>query len=124
VADPNLRDFYNRISRIETARSKGFGFEANGTLGAYYFTQRQAKKASFFGPVIAAVVIALVLKGAIHQNIGAEAHTARIDALAAGQGLDKVGAWIMHADPATLWVSQVIDKLFHSNGLGRCTANS
>jgi hypothetical protein len=37
--------------------------------------------------------------------VGAQTYESRVSALAAGQGFDPVGAWLMHADPATLWVS-------------------
>ena len=31
--DPNLNDFYSRVSRIEKSHAKGYGFEATGTVG-------------------------------------------------------------------------------------------
>ncbi len=31
--DPNLNDFYSRVSRIEKSHAKGYGFEAAGSLG-------------------------------------------------------------------------------------------
>ena len=34
--DPNMRDFYRRVGRIERTHAQGGGFEAAGTLGMTY----------------------------------------------------------------------------------------
>jgi hypothetical protein len=112
VGDPNLRDFYGRISRIEEARAQGYGFEAPGTIGlSQYRRGVTRRRRSLFGPIFVAVVMALALKGTIHYKVGASTYNARVEQLLAGQNFDKLGGWLMQADPATLWVSGFIKEM-------------
>ncbi len=111
MGDPNLRDFYGRISRIQEARAQGYGFEAPGTIGLSQYTKAQRQRRSIFGPLFVAVVMALALKGTIHYKVGAATYDARVEALMAGQSFDKLGGWLMQADPATLWISGFIKEM-------------
>jgi hypothetical protein len=108
VGDPNLRDFYGRISRIEEARARGYGFEAPGTIGLSQYRVTARRRRSIFGPLFVAVVMALALKGTIHYKVGAATYDARVESLMAGQSFDRLGGWLMQADPATVWVSSFI----------------
>ena len=58
-----------------------------------------------------AVAVGVGVKGVIHYYVGAQTYESRVSALAAGQGFDPVGAWLMHADPATLWVSAQLQSV-------------
>ena len=56
---------------------------------------------------IALVLIGIVaFKGIVHFELGAAGYDARVAQLAAGSTVERVGAWIMQADPLTLWVSE------------------
>jgi hypothetical protein len=55
--------------------------------------------------LVLSLALGIGLKGMIHFYIGAQTYESRVSALAAGEGLDPVGAWLMQADPLTLWVS-------------------
>ena len=112
MADPNLQDFYARVARIESARARGLGFEAEGTLGRSHYLRhrRSGVRLRVLPPVLVAAVCVVGLKGLIHYHIGDGVYAQRVEALAAGQGVDKLGAWLMAADPATLWLS---DRLQH-----------
>jgi hypothetical protein len=55
--------------------------------------------------------MALALKGTIHYKVGAATYDARVEALMAGQSFDKLGGWLMQADPATLWISGFIKEM-------------
>lgn len=102
--DPNLNDFYNRVSRIEKSHAKGYGFEAAGTVGRKG-NGRGRVWLKFVKPLAVATVLGLGLKGMIHYYVGTQTYENRVSSLAAGSGFDPVGAWLMHADPVTLWVS-------------------
>ena len=112
MSDPNLRDFYGRLTRIQDARSNGLDLEAPET-----FSLSQSRRSSrdggnrWIGPLFFVVVMALMLKGAIHSKVGAATYDRRVDALQSGQSLGRLGGWLMQADPATLWVSQFISEL-------------
>ena len=111
VGDPNLRDFYGRITRIEAARAQGYGFEAAGTLGLSHYRKAARRRMPFFGPLFIAIIMALGLKGAIHYKVGTATYDQRVESLMAGQNFDRLGGWLMQADPATLWVSQFIREM-------------
>ncbi len=111
MGDPNLRDFYGRISRIEEARAQGYGFEAPGTIGLSQYRRTTRRRRSILGPIFVAVVMALALKGTIHYKVGATTYDERVQTLLAGQSFDKLGGWLMQADPATLWVSNFIKEM-------------
>lgn len=111
MGDPNLRDFYGRISRIEEARANGYGFEAPGTIGLSHYRKTQRRRIGFIGPLFLAIVMALGLKGAIHYKVGSATYDQRVESLMAGQSFDRLGGWLMQADPATLWVSQFIREM-------------
>ena len=104
--DPNLSDFYERVSRIQKAHAEGYGFEAAGTV------VKRSPKASvtvrllrIAKPLLFMVALGIGLKGTIHYFIGASTYETRLSALAAGSGIDPFGAWLMHPDPLTLMVS-------------------
>jgi hypothetical protein len=109
--DPNLNDFYSRVSRIEKAHAKGYGFEAKGTLGRKASTRSGMRGLRFLKPLVVALILGVSLKGVIHYYVGPQTYESRVSALAAGQGFDPVGAWLMHADPATLFISQQLQAV-------------
>lgn len=103
--DPNLNEFYSRVSRIEKSHAKGYGFEASGTVGRKAPSRLGARALKVVKPLVVALVLGIGLKGIIHYYVGAQTYESRVSSLAAGAGFDPVGAWLMHADPATLFVS-------------------
>ena len=108
MSDPNLSDFYGRVSRIQLARAKGQGFEAPGTLGRSFYSHPKVRRRSIIGPVLFLLVCAVLLKGTIHHNVGAASYDERVAGLMAGEGVDWIGGWLMQPDAATLFVSDRI----------------
>ena len=111
MSDPNLSDFYGRVARIQKARSKGYGFEAPGTLGRSSSAAPRTRRRSILGPVVFLLVCAVLLKGAIYHSVGADSYADRVAGLMAGDGVEWVGGWLMQAEPATLFVSDKITAL-------------
>lgn len=110
MADPNLVDFYSNVARFEKARAKGYGFEAAGTLGRSYYNRTQKKRRSLLAPLLFVALCGFGLKGAIYQSVGAASYDARVQSLLEGQGFDRLGGWLMQADPVTVLVSDQITK--------------
>ncbi len=54
-------------------------------------------------------VCAIGLKGAILHSVGYDSYTMRVERLQAGEGFDRMGGWLMQADPVTVWVSDKIE---------------
>jgi hypothetical protein len=111
-ADPNLQDFQSRVQRIEKARAKGYGFEAAGTLGRSHYQRPARRTTSFIKPLLFAFLIVVGLKGVIHFKIGGDVYQARVDAMMAGEGFDRLGGWLMTVDPATQAISDFLTKQF------------
>lgn len=110
--DPNLEDFYVRVARIQSARSRGYGFEAAGTLGRSAYNRPQARRQSLLKPLAVVAIAILGLKATIHYNVGDEAYAARVADLQASDGFDRLGGYLMEADPVTLWLSaQMTERL-------------
>lgn len=109
MADPNMTDFYGRVARIQKARAKGYGFEATGTLGRSYYTKPSTRKRSVLGPIVFLAVCGFLLKGVMYQQIGAETYKIRVADLRAGEGVDRVGGWLMQADPVTIYVAGKVE---------------
>ena len=108
MADPNLVDFYGRVARIETARKKGQGFEAPGTLGRSYYYRPAKKRHSVILPVLFLAVALIGLKGMILHSVGADSYNDRVASLMSSEGFDRLGGWVMQADPMTLMAAQQI----------------
>ena len=108
MTDPNLTDFYGRVSRIQRARAKGYGFEATGTLGRSHYSRPQTQRHSVVGPILFLLICAFLVKGLIYHGVGSQSYNDRVHALMAGQGVDRLGGWLMQADPVTLFVSDEI----------------
>ena len=112
MADLNMVDFYGRVSRIKKARAKGYGFEAVGTLGRSYYTQHASSRSriSIFKPALIVLFSAFGLKGAIHYQIGGTVYSERVAELKTGEGFDRLGGYLMQADPVTMFVSAKLQE--------------
>lgn len=109
--DPNLNDFYSRVSRIEKSHAKGYGFDAPGTLRRRAPSRSGSRALKLLKPLVVALVLGVFLKGLIHYYVGPQTYESRVSALAAGTGFDPVGAWLMYADPVSLYVSNQLQAL-------------
>lgn len=117
MADQNMVDFYGRVARIKKARAKGYGFEAAGTLGRSYYSQRATVRArnSMLKPALIVMLGAFGLKGAIHYQIGGSLYSERVAELKAGEGFDRLGGYLMQADPVTVFVSEKLHETIGIN---------
>ena len=105
MADPNLVDFYTRVARFEKARAAGYGFDAAGTLGRSAFQKTERRRRSLL-PILALVLAAgFGLKAMIYHSVGAAAYNSRVQGLAEGEGFDRLGGWLMQADPVTIYLA-------------------
>lgn len=102
MSDPNLAAFQARLRRIEAMHAAGTAPAARGAAPPRARSRRRT-------PWPLAVLVALLwlalgvtgLKAVILAHLGAERYAARLAALAAGDGLDRLGAVAMQADPVT-----------------------
>lgn len=116
-ADPNLNDFYKRVARIEYIHARGHGFMAEGTLGRAHSATRSQRRTPVLGPLILILAFGFMMKGTIHQQLGAEVFDARVTALMAGKGVDRLGGFLMQADPMTLMISDKVRTALAPGGI-------
>ncbi len=57
------------------------------------------------------VAVAFLFKGYIYAHLGAQAYTDRVAGLSEGAPLEQAGAWMMAADPATVFVGEFLGGL-------------
>jgi hypothetical protein len=114
MADPNMRNFYRRVGRIERMHEQGAGFEAAGTLGMSYYNslKRSRRRMTWLMPVALVLATIVVMKATILVNIGPEAYAERVAGLEAGTLADRMGAYVLQADPITQWLATALDRLF------------
>lgn len=110
MADPNLVDFYSRVARIEAAHKRGQGFEADGSLGRSHYRQPRRRRIAIVRPLLVTVLSIILLKATIHTHVGDGVYRERVAVLAAGDDIDRVGAFLMVPDAATLWLSRVMSS--------------
>lgn len=108
--DPNLEDFYSRIARVQAAHSRGYGFEADGTIGRSYYGRPSRRSFPVIKALCVVALSVIALKGVIHYHLGDTLYADRVATLQAGQGFDRLGGWLMAADPATLWISDALTQ--------------
>jgi len=105
MTDANLQDFYARVARVQAAHARGLGFEAEGLLGRSHYARPRRRGFPVMKPLLVALLCLTGLKATIHYHVGDGVYRARVATLAAGDTVDRVGAFVMSTDPAMLWVS-------------------
>lgn len=115
--DPNIKDFYERVGRLNKAHAKGYGFEGVGVLGrSHYRVAPRKSLLRFLFPVVFLLMAGIALKGTVHYFVGAQTYGDRVAELQNGAGFDKLGAVIMAPDRLTLWVSATLRNGFNKRG--------
>lgn len=107
MSDPNLVDFYDRVSRFERARSHGFAHQAGVTSDSFPVPRmaRVTRRRSVLLPLLFVTFAAFALKGAILHSVGTASYDDRVARLQAGEGFDRLGGWLMQADPVTRFMA-------------------
>lgn len=108
MTDANLDDFYGRVARIQKARAKGYGFEAEGALGRSYYYRPSPKRRPIVGSILMIILCGIGMKSAVHYQVGDRVYEARVERLLAGEGFERLGGLLMAADPVTTFVSGTI----------------
>ncbi len=108
--DAQLQDFYSRIARVEAAHARGLGFEAQGTWGRSHYNRPEQRRLSILKPLLVTLLCVTTLKAAILHQIGSDIYSARVAELTAAQGVDRIGGYLMTADPATVWIAAKMEQ--------------
>jgi hypothetical protein len=103
MLDPNIQKFQQRVNRIEKTHANGGGFEAAGTLGmAYYNSLRSSpRRRTWLFPVVLIALTIMAIKVGVLVTVGETSYADRIAALRTGDLTDRIGAYVLQADPLT-----------------------
>lgn len=107
MTDPNLKNFYTRVARIERAHANGFGHEALGTLGRSLHIRPRKKGVPLLRGSVFLMAALIGMKATIYGGLGEEAYLSRLALLKQGTALERTGAWLMTPDPVSEWLADI-----------------
>jgi hypothetical protein len=111
MSQDNLSEFYDRVARLENARSRGLGFEADGTLGRSHYYRPARRRLRLVAPMMIVILGFMAVKVALHYQVGDGLYQERVEHMLSGQGLEWLGGVFMQADPVTVWLSEQVQRL-------------
>jgi hypothetical protein len=122
MADKVLRDFHERVARIERAHARASGFGAQGAPGRSHRTRWGRWRVPVIGPVLVLVLGVILLKAVIQAGLGTQDYAARVAALWEGGAVERIGAVVMQPDLASAWLAGQFAAMVRkaaSAGVGR-----
>lgn len=114
MADANFQDFDARMARIVRQHQRlSKGYVTKVTRDGLIVARPRRRVVPFmpWRSVLGLLVVGMVLKVMMFIHLGAEAYEDRVARLAAGSQIEQAGAYILQADPATLWLAAKVDEL-------------
>ena len=106
-------DFSRRLEHIATRRGSmkhGIQYQVkeDGTVVA---THRRSRSAFPIGSIATLLVGAVLFKAFLFMSLGQATYEQRFSILETGSPVEKIGAIVMKADPATIWIVDQIEAL-------------
>jgi len=99
-----------RINRRHTKLSQGYVTSINDD-GLVVAKPKAKGRGTTVRGVLLMVAVIMVFKGVLHAQLGPQAYQERVGRLADGNIVEQAGAFVMTADPVTLWLSQSMTSL-------------
>ena len=110
MADAKQMQFGYRLKRIDKAHRKlahGYVTSINHDGLIIARPARRSSGVPLRGLFLCLLVL-LTFKGFVYAQIGGAAYADRVGLLENGTIVEQLGAYVMFADPATLWIAQQI----------------
>lgn len=114
MTDKHRHEFHGRLKRIDDIHARGGGFEADGTLGQSYYTNKRQDRGIPIRPFLYVLIAVIGFKAVLLASMGSADYLARVEALEAGGMLERAGAFMMRIDPLTGTVSELLAPLFEN----------
>jgi hypothetical protein len=114
MADANFQDFDARMQRILRQHQRlSKGYVTTVTKDGLIVARPRRKVAPFipWRSVLGILAVGMIFKVMMFVNLGSEAYEARVARLATGTKVEQVGAYLLAADQATLWLAAKVDKI-------------
>ena len=117
VSERQVKQFDDRLKRIQRIQRRGGGFEAAGTLGQSYYT-RLARRGQrpVLRPALAIVAGLIFLKAIAAASLPEGEYAARLADLASGGLMERAGAFVMAPDPISRTLGGWMAPLFADEG--------
>lgn len=93
-----------RITRRHTQLSRGYVTSINDDGLVVAKPRKKIRRGTLRGIAIVVLVL-MVFKGFLHNQLGDFAYATRVDGLSQGSMFEQAGAVLMAADPITVWLS-------------------
>lgn len=109
VVDPQREEFYGRIER--------FGGRDAAVPGGIIASRGVARKGRapangrWITPIAMVLASVLAIKAVVHATVGAESYDYRIAILSEGDAVDRIGAFVLRADPLTQVLSSTLGRV-------------
>ena len=106
-------DFSKRLEQIAARRGSikhgvQYQVKEDGTVVA---TQRRTRTRFPLGSLLTLIAGGLVFKSFLFMSLGEATYNQRVSILENGTPVEVVGAFVMKADPATLWIVEQVESL-------------
>jgi hypothetical protein len=114
MADAKQVEFGSRLERIERAHRQlehGYITSVNHDGLIIAKPHRRSSNRPMRG-IFMSLLVLLTFKGFVYAQIGSSAYGDRVDLLKSGTIVEQVGAYMMHADPITVWIAAQFNQLF------------
>ncbi|NNK68468.1 MAG: hypothetical protein HKO95_17220 [Rhodobacteraceae bacterium] len=107
MPDANMQDFYRRMDRITRHHrklSQGYVTTMNED-GLIVAEPRTLRRIVPWRSLLFTLFVVMAFKGWLFASIGPAAYEARVISLQNGSLVMQAGAYVMTADPVTLWIA-------------------
>lgn len=99
-----------RINRRHSRLSRGYKTSVNAD-GLLVATPVRRRTSTPLRGVVVIVAVLMIFKGFLYAQLGPTAYQDRVDELSGGTQIEQIGAWIMTADPTTVWIASQVSSL-------------
>jgi len=110
MSEAQTQNFDDRLRRIDQQhRAMARGFVLSVSRDGLVVARPESRRARFPWRVAMFLLIAVLgFKVMLHAYMGDGAYNDRVARLASGTTAEQVGAYVLAADPVTVWVSTLI----------------
>lgn len=110
-------EFSKRMKRINKRHSKlSQGYIMSVNHDGLVIAQPKSRRMELpWRPVLFVLLGVVLFKAVLLSRIGADAYEQRVAQLAAGTQFEKVGGYVLAADPATVWISDLVGRVMASS---------
>lgn len=114
MPNPNQTNFSDRIRRIDRQHRRMAGayvelVERDGLLVPK--VARRRRRAFPLRSLVIALIGFVVFKGFLLAQLGPITYESRLEKLRGGAAPEQVAAWVMHADPAAMWIAKQLGRV-------------